>query len=106
MAVLDQALPIRFGGGPTDYQLVEQEDAGGDSVLRLLVHPRLGPLDDATVREAFLEAIGAGTGAERVMSIAWRDARLLRVERRPPIPTASGKILHLHVSRPGQAPRP
>jgi hypothetical protein len=48
------------------------------------------------VAEAFLAAIGAGRGAEQVMGLAWRDAGLLRVERRAPLATVSGKILHLH----------
>jgi hypothetical protein len=26
----------------------------------------------------------------------WRDAGLLRVERRPPVATETGKVLHLH----------
>lgn len=95
--VLEETLPAGFGGGPTDYQLVEEEDATGGSVLRLLVHPRVGQMDEAAVREVFLEAIGAGSGAQRVMSLAWRDVGLPRVERRPPIHTSSGKILHLHV---------
>jgi hypothetical protein len=30
------------------------------------------------------------------MSLVWRDAGLLRVERRPPVATATGKVLHLH----------
>jgi hypothetical protein len=94
---LEQALPRRFGGGPTDYQLVEQEDADGRPALRLLVHPALGPLDPAAVAEAFLAAIAPGTGTERVMGQVWRDGQLLRVERRPPRATPSGKILHLQV---------
>jgi hypothetical protein len=94
--VLEEELPARFGGGPTHYQLVEDEDADGEPGLRLLVHPAVGPLSPEAVAEAFLAAIGAGRGAGRVMSLAWRDARLLRVERRAPLATASGKILHLH----------
>lgn len=95
---LEEALPSRFGGGPTDYQLVEEELAGGQPLLRLLVHPGVGPLDEGKVAEAFLAAIGTGSGVERVMGLAWRGARLLRVERRPPLATAGGKILHLHVA--------
>jgi hypothetical protein len=30
----------------------------------------------------------------------WLEARLLRVERREPLATVSGKILHLHVKKP------
>src|SRR5262249_41055382 len=36
--VLDEILPARFGGGPTDYQLVEDEGADGRPRIRLLVH--------------------------------------------------------------------
>ncbi len=47
--------------------------------------------------DAFLAAIGPGTGVERIMGHVWRDGQFLRVERRAPLATASGKILHLHV---------
>jgi len=97
--ILEEALPGRFGGGPTDYQLVEEESENGRPGLRLLVHPRVGPLDPQAVIDAFLEGIGRGSGANRVMALAWRDAHFVRVERRPPIRTAVGKILHLHIGR-------
>jgi hypothetical protein len=103
--VLEQVLPARFGGTPIDYQLVEEEAHDGRPVVRLLVHPSVGPLDGRAVAEAFLEAIGPGSGQERVMSMLWRSAELLRVERCPPMATASGKILHLHVSHPGSDAR-
>jgi hypothetical protein len=94
--VLDETLPSRFGGGPTHYQLVEEEDADGRPALRLLVHPAVGPLSSEAVAEAFLSAIGGDRGVRQVMSQAWRDGRMLRVERRAPFTTASGKIQHLH----------
>ncbi len=96
ISVLEEVLPGRFGGGPTQYQLVEEEDADGRPGLRLLVDPAVGPLAPDAVAETFLSAIGAGQGAQNVMGLAWRDAGLLRVERRAPLATASGKILHLH----------
>jgi hypothetical protein len=96
--VLEEVLPSRFGGAPTDYQLVEDEDETGRARLRLLVHPALGPVDPQAVAATFLGAISEGVGAERVMGLAWRDAGLLRVDRRPPLTTAFGKIQHLHVS--------
>jgi hypothetical protein len=103
--VLDEVLPARFGGGPTHYQLVEEEMADGRPRVRLLVHPAVGLLDPGAVARAFLGAIGAGSGTERVMATVWRDADLLRVEREPPLTTASGKILHLH-RRVAEPPRP
>ena len=63
--VLEEVLPERFGGGPTDYQLVEEEDAEGRPGLRLLVDPAVGPLAPDAVTEAFLSAIGAGQGAQQ-----------------------------------------
>ena len=95
--VLEEVLPARFGGVPTDYQLVEEEGAGGHARVRLLVRPEVGPIDPAAVAETFLAGISAGAGAERIMGQVWRDAQVLHVERRTPIATASGKILHLHV---------
>ncbi len=99
VSVLEEALPQRFGGTPTDYQLVEEETADGHPRLLLLVHPGVGPLDSGAVAEVFLTAISQGSGVERVMGLAWRDANLLCVERRPPYRTSSGKILHLHLQR-------
>jgi hypothetical protein len=97
--VLEQVLPRRLGGGPTDYQLLEEESEDGRPRLRLLVHPRVGPLDPEVVKEAFLDAVGFGSGVERLMSLAWRDAGILQIDRRRPLEGASGKILHLHKER-------
>jgi hypothetical protein len=98
--VLEEALPARFGGGPADYQLVEDEGADGRSTLRLLVHPRLGEVPNDAVAEVFLSAVGTGAGVERVMGLAWRQGRILRVERRAPLVSAAGKILHLRAGAP------
>ncbi len=97
--VLEEVLPARFGGGPTDYQLVEGEAEDGQPLVRLLVHPAIGPVDPAAVADAFLTGIGGGTEGERLMELHWRRPGLLRVERRAPLTTDSGKILHLHVER-------
>jgi len=97
--VLEEILPARFGGAPTDYQLLEDEAEDGRPRLRLLVHPSVGLLESEAVAETFLMAIGAGSGVKRVSGLLWRDAGLLRVERRAPLTTATGKILHLHTER-------
>jgi hypothetical protein len=97
--VLEDTLPARFGGGPADYQLIEEHDAEGESRLRLLVHPAVGPVDVEAVADAFLSALGPGRGAQRVMAEQWRQLHVLRVERRPPLAEASGKVLHLHQQR-------
>lgn len=93
--VLDEVLPARFGGGPTDYQLAEGETSDGRAALWLRVHPRLGPLDHWSIRETFLSAVGNESGIERVMERLWREAELLTVEREPPVAQENGKIQHL-----------
>jgi hypothetical protein len=94
--VLEEALPARFGGGPTHYQLVEDEAVDGWGALRLVIDPAVGALDAEAAAEVFLTALGSGSGAERVMSEVWRTPGLLTVERRSPFRTATGKILHVH----------
>jgi hypothetical protein len=97
--VLERVLPGQFGGTATDYQLVERDDAHGRPTLALRVHPRLGPLDDAAVAEAFLQAVGTSP-VGRAMVEGWRQTGMVRVEREAPHATSSAKILHLHVERP------
>ena len=101
--VLEVTLPARFGGGPADYQLVEDEGPDGRPRLQLLVHPSVGPIDSRAVAEAFLAAIGPAGGPAGIMAQVWRDAGLLTVERERPRTTASGKVLHLHRNPPGLA---
>ncbi|HYO47222.1 MAG TPA: hypothetical protein VEY33_11105 [Gemmatimonadota bacterium] len=96
--VLEEVLPARFGGAPTDYQVVEEADASGRPCVHLRVHPDLGPLDDDIVADAFLAALGGGDGGERLMELLWREGKVVRVERVAPVRTASGKILHVHVT--------
>ncbi len=99
--VLEEVLPARFGGSPADYQLVEEEGEDGAPVVRLLVRPDVGSVDEADVARAFLDGLSGGGegGAKKIMSLAWERAGLPRVERRPPLATASGKILHLFLKK-------
>jgi len=103
--VLDEVLPARCGGGPTDYQLVEDETPEGRPRLRLLVAPSVGPLDERAAVDVFLTALGGASGAERVMERLWRSGAFVGVERAVPRTTPSGKILHLHRSTPATAGR-
>jgi hypothetical protein len=97
--LVEEVLPARFGGHPTDYQLVEEEEAGQVRVS-LLVSPRVGPVDEAAVVAAALRVLAApqgGSSGEVMMAEHWRDAGTLRVVRREPHATRAAKILPLHV---------
>jgi hypothetical protein len=96
--VLEEVLPHTFGGAPTDYQLLEEEEDGGTQLLRLLVHPRIC-VDADAVADTFIAALGATPARTRMIEEAWRDAARFRVERAAPLSTRSGKILHLHAGR-------
>lgn len=95
--LLEQVLPERFGGGPADFQLVEDENARGEPVLVLRVHPRVGDLSADDVKETFFEALGEGSAIARVMQRALSDSVDLQIERGPPHTTRSGKFTHLHI---------
>ncbi len=97
ISLLEELLPNRFGGVPTDYQLVDTEDASGRARLRLLIDPGLGPLDEDEVRRTFLSAIG--NDATRATQEVLSDAGVLTVERKAPRRTGPGKVLHLLVDR-------
>ena len=97
--VMETVLPSRFGGTALDYQLVEDEAEDGRPRVLLLVSPAVGPVDEADVLRAFYDAIGTGSGAERVMSLQWQSGNLVSVRRQEPRPTASGKILHVLKTR-------
>jgi hypothetical protein len=99
VALLEDVLPRRFGGGPTDYQLVEAEDNSGRSRLLLAASPRLGPLDEAEVAAAALDFLGSEGPAERMMADIWGGGGTLEVVRREPEVSRVGKVLPLHVDR-------
>lgn len=97
--VLEEVLPARFGGSALDYQLIEEETADGRPRLRLIVGSTLGAVDTRAVADAFLAAIGSGSGVERVIELVWRDAGFLQVEQGPIRTTPGGKVLHVHSNR-------
>jgi hypothetical protein len=95
--ILEEVLPARFGGGPLDYQLVEEEETGGLTRLSLLVSPTIAIADEAAVISTVLEALGRGSVAAAQARVIWDQAGTLRVKRMEPIPTARGKLMPLHL---------
>lgn len=64
LTLVEQVLPARFGGRPTDYQFVERESDGLPRVS-LVVHPAVGQLDDEQVIRVVLEFLRSrGIGEE------------------------------------------
>jgi hypothetical protein len=83
-------LPAACGGSPTDYQIVEEEDAAGFTRLIVLVHPSVAA-DEEAVRataEKVLATAAGGATAERLAR-----AGTIVVRREVPRLTPAGKSL-------------
>lgn len=92
-SLVEEELPVRFGGQPTDYQLLEEEDIEGFTRLTVLVHPRLDGIDEDAVLQVVEDTL---QGLSKHMSLVWHDAGVVRVRRSSPVLTAAGKLMPLH----------
>ena len=97
VSLVERALPQRFGGGPLDYQFAEQE-RDGQVKVRLIVSPRVGPLDDQEVTGFALRTLRECPGGGQ-MTEMWRGSRTLEVVRQEPYATSALKLLPLHVAQ-------
>ncbi len=94
--IIEETLPRCFGGKSTDYQLVEDEDERGLTRLKLLVSPKLGPLDEQEIVATFIQELRRNGFSPQswlhVGSEMWRQAGAIRVVRELPLTTRGGKI--------------
>jgi hypothetical protein len=90
--LVEEVLPHRFGGDPTDYQLVEREDGEGFTRLEVLVHPRLGPIDEPAALECVEQNLDVSVDGTAV----WNAAGTVVVRRAEPMLTKAGKLMPLH----------
>jgi hypothetical protein len=97
--ILQEVLPVRFGGSPLDYQLLEQEDERGFTRLSLLVSPKVEIENESEVIEAVLEALRRGSVAADLARSIWSQAGTLHLKRMEPIWTARGKLMPLHLAQ-------
>jgi hypothetical protein len=94
--LLENTIPSEFGGGSGDYQLIEEEDDGGQTRLTLLVHPNVAELNEETLLFRLRENLAQGSRNNRFMSKIWQNAGTFRIRREAPHASARGKILPLH----------
>jgi hypothetical protein len=88
--LFERTLPREFGGGPGDYQLVEEEDSNTQTRLTIRVNPELGEIDEETLLARV--QLSLKTGDARF----WKDAGTFRVKREFPYTGQRGKIWPLH----------
>jgi hypothetical protein len=84
-------LPARLGGGPGDYQFVEEEGPSG-TLVSLLVHPRLDGIDERAALGVVREVL-ARTENGVLADGVWSPGRGLRIVRSAPTSTKAGKTL-------------
>lgn len=96
--LFERILPAEFGGGPGDYQLVEEEDSQGQTRLSLLVDPAVGELDESRLLAQLHEGLAQGSRGNLFMSKIWQDSGTFRIKRDIPHASGRGKILPLHIS--------
>ncbi len=95
LRLVEEVLPAKFGGYPTDYQFVEEEEKGLPKV-NIIVSPRVGSIHEEALLALVFHVLRAVPGGD-IMSDQWRQAQTLQVIRREPYSTASAKILPLHI---------
>jgi hypothetical protein len=96
---VEQTLPSEFGGGPGDYQLVEEEDDSGQTRLTVVIHPEVGDVNEARVLVRLRDAFSNGSRGNRFMAGIWESAGTFRIKREVPYSSPRGKILPLHIPR-------
>ena len=96
--ILEEVLPHKYGGVATDYQLLEEEDQGGQTQLSLIINPTVGKVDDGDVISTVLSELRRSARSGRQAAGIWSEANLLQVKRVQPI-SSSGKILPLHLMK-------
>jgi hypothetical protein len=97
--LFEKAFPREFGGGPGDYQLVEEEDGNSQTRLTLVVHPAVGHLDEGKILVRLRAALADGSRTNRFTTWIWQDAGTFRIRREAPHMSARGKVLPLHISQ-------
>ncbi|MDH3442910.1 MAG: hypothetical protein OEN50_03205, partial [Deltaproteobacteria bacterium] len=97
--LLEDTIPSEFGGGPGDYQLVEEEDDRGQTRLTFVVHPGVGNVNETKLLSRLHQGLAQGSRNHRFMSKIWQDAGAFRIRREAPYASARGKILPLRVKQ-------
>jgi hypothetical protein len=95
--IIEEILPGKFGGGPLDYQAVEEENRTGISHLTVLVSPKVGDVDEGTVIRTILDEMAKSSRSSRMMARTWEEAGTVRIRREEPHPTKGGKVFSFQV---------
>ena len=96
--ILEEVLPQKYGGGATDYQLLEEEDSRGQTHLSLIISPRVGVVDEGDVIATVLSELRRGAYGGKLAAGLWSQANALEVKRMYPV-SLFGKVTTLHLMK-------
>jgi hypothetical protein len=96
--ILEQVLPTAYGGTATDYQLVEEEDARGQTRLSLVISPKVGEIDNGHVLRTVLDELRRGISGGKLAAGFWSQVNTLQIKREYPS-SLSGKVMTLHLKK-------
>jgi hypothetical protein len=103
--LVEEVLPGRFGGHPTDYQLVEQEDESGLPRVGIYISPSVGSVEEDAALAEVIQWLATVPAGGSMMADQWRQAGTLHVVRREPYASGRRKIYPLHVMRGSDSSR-
>ena len=98
LRLVDEVLTSCFGGSPTDYQFLEEEERGLPKIT-LLVSPRVGDVDEVAVSRVVLDFLDSAPGSDTSYADPWREGETLRVRRGEPVATRASEVIALHTTR-------
>ncbi len=96
--ILEEVLPQKYGGGATDYQLLEEEDSHGQTHLSLIISPSVGVINDGDVIDTVLDELRRGVHGGKLAAGFWSQVNTLQVKRIYPI-SSSGKVTSLQMMK-------
>jgi hypothetical protein len=103
MNIIENKLPERFGGSSTDYQLIECEEQGGLNKLKLLVNPKIKDIDEEQLKSAFIYYLKNSKASPESWTqsgtVMWEQVDIIKIERKEPVTTRSGKIIPFFVTK-------
>ncbi len=100
LTLFERSLPQRFGGTPTDFQLVELEGTGS-AIVELRVNPRLEHHTEDEVRNFFLSEVRRLWGGS-ITARQWGQTGAVRVAFTEPMISGDRKINPLHLLSAGR----
>jgi hypothetical protein len=96
--ILEEVLPRKYGGAATDYQLLEEENSGGQTRLSLVISPTVGMLDEKAVIATVLGELGQAAPSGTVAARLWAQTEALQIKRMHPLSVGS-KVMTLHLMK-------